>query len=221
MPRTPRSAQPPVRFPDPWLPVLAPARGPTAVAMYLRAHLYGAAVGRSVLDRCISAVDPEDRVRLVPLRREFEEEIDTAARLLAVLSPLGAPGRRLVRWSAAVSLTALPVGTVVRDPLARLAVLEALRTLVVAKRSMWELLAASWVADGPASAAGRSGAEPDASNDDNCDDDDSSDDEDSGDDDEPGGPDTGRLLLGLAEQARSQEDLLEQLRRAYGLAVFE
>ena len=80
MPRTPRSAQPPVRFPDPWLPVLAPARGPTAVAMYLRAHLYGAAVGRSVLDRCISAVDPEDRVRLVPLRREFEEEIDTASR---------------------------------------------------------------------------------------------------------------------------------------------
>jgi len=179
--------------------------------MYLRAHLYGAAVGRSVLDRCISAVDPEDRVRLVPLRAEFEEEIDTASRLLAALSPLGTPGRRLVRLSAAVTLTALPVGPVVRDPLARLAVLEALRTLVVAKRSMWELLAASWVADGPASAAGRSGGEPD----------DSSDDDDSGDDDEPGGPDTGRLLLGLAEQARSQEDLLEQLRRAYGLAVFE
>jgi hypothetical protein len=158
---------------------------------------------------------------LVPLRREFEEEIDTASRLLAVLSPLGTPGRRLVRWSAAVSLTALPVGPVVRDPLARLAVLEALRTLVVAKRSMWELLAASWVADGPASAAGRSGAEPDVSNDDNCDDDDSSDDEDSGDDDEPGGPGTGRLLRGLADQARSQEDLLEQLRRTYGLAVFE
>src|SRR5699024_6653632 len=136
-----------------------------------------------------------DRVRLVPLRREFEEEIDTAARLLAVLSPLGAPGRRLVRWSAAVSLTALPVGTVVRDPLARLAVLEALRTLVVAKRSMWELLAASWVADGPASAAGRSGGEPDDSSDD-----------DSGDDDEPGGPGTGRLLRGLADQARSQEE---------------
>ncbi len=38
----------------------------------------------------------------------------------------------------------------------------------------------SAVADGPASAAGRSGAEPDVSNDDNCDDDDSSDDEDSG-----------------------------------------
>lgn len=205
MPRTPRSAQPPVRFPDPWLPVLAPARGPSAVAMYLRAHLYGAAVGRSLLDRCITAVAPEDRIRLVPLRAEFDEEITTAARLLTTLSPVGTPGRRLVRASAAITLSALPVGPVLRDPLARLAVLEALRTLVVAKRSMWELLAASWVADGPASAAGRSGGEPD----------------DSSDDDEPGGPGTGRLLRGLADQARSQEELLERLRRTYGLAVFE
>ncbi|UVE95693.1 hypothetical protein [Dietzia sp. B32] len=202
MPRTPRSAPPPARFPDPWLPVLAPARGPTAVATYLRAHLYGAAVGRSVLDRCISAVDPADRVRLVPLREEFEQEIASASRLLRVLSPVGTPGRRLVRVSSAITLSALPVGPLLRDPLARLAVLEALRTLVVAKRSMWELLAASWVADGPASAGGGPVGERD-------------------DDDELGGPGTGRLLLGLAEQARAQEELLEQLRRTYGLAVFE
>lgn len=212
MPRTARSTRPPLRFPDPWLPVLAPARGPTAVASYLRVHLYGAAVGRSVLDRCISAVDPADRVRLVPLRAEFEEEIATAARLLADLSPLGTPGRRLLRFSSAVTLSALPVGPVLKDPLARLAVLEALRTLVVAKRSMWELLAASWVADGPASVVTRPGGGVDDRDDDDRDDDD---------DDEVGGPDTGRLLAGLAEQARSQEELLEQLRRSYGLAVFE
>ena len=40
------------------------------------------------------------------------------------------------------------------------------------------------------------------------------------DDDEFGVHDTGRLLRGLAEQARAQEELLEQLRRTYGLAVF-
>lgn len=193
MPRSPRSTPSPVRFPDPWLPVVAPARGATAVATYLRAHLYGAAVGRSILDRCISAVEPADRVRLVPLRAEFDREIDTAAALLRRLSPWGAPGRGLLRASSVVTLAALPVGPVLRDPLARLAVLETLRTLVVAKRSMWELLAASWVADDPAPG---------------------------GDDDEFGVHDTGRLLRGLAEQARAQEELLEQLRRAYGLAVF-
>lgn len=207
MRRTPRSALPPVRFPAPWLPVLAPARGPAAVATYLRAHLYGAAVGRSILDRCISAVEPEDRVRLVPLRAEFEAEIATAARLLAAISPLGTPGRRLLRASSTITLSAFPVGPVVRDPLARLAVLEALRTLVVAKRSMWELLAASWVADGPSSV---DGSVPGVR-----DDDDHYDGGGGG-----GGSDTGRLLLGLAEQARAQEELLEQLRRTYGLAVF-
>ncbi|PWD95030.1 hypothetical protein DEQ16_12905 [Dietzia maris] len=173
--------------------MVAPARGATAVATYLRAHLYGAAVGRSILDRCISAVEPADRVRLVPLRAEFDREIDTAAALLRRLSVVGAPGRGLLRTSSAVTLAALPVGPVLRDPLARLAVLETLRTLVVAKRSMWELLAASWVADDPAPG---------------------------GDDDELRVHDTGRLLRGLAEQARAQEELLEQLRRAYGLAVF-
>ncbi|MBB1022812.1 hypothetical protein G6030_16225 [Dietzia sp. E1] len=193
MPRSPRSTPPPLRFPDPWLPVLAPARGATAVATYLRAHLYGAAVGRSILDRCISAVEPADRVRLVPLRAEFDREIDTAAALLRRLSVVGAPGRGLLRASSAVTLSALPVGPVLRDPLARLAVLETLRTLVVAKRSMWELLAASWVADDPAPG---------------------------GDDDELRVHDTGRRLRGLAEQARAQEELLEQLRRTYGLAVF-
>ena len=193
MPRSPRSTPSPVRFPDPWLPVVAPARGATAVATYLRAHLYGAAVGRSILDRCISAVEPADRVRLVPLRAEFDREIDTAAALLRRLSPWGAPGRGLLRASSVVTLAALPVGPVLRDPLARLAVLETLRTLVVAKRSMWELLAASWVADDPAPG---------------------------GDDDELRVHDTGRLLRGLAEQARAQEELLEQLRRTYGLAVF-
>lgn len=199
MPRTPRSTPAPARFPNPWLPVLAPARGSTAVATYLRAHLYGAAVGRSILDRCISAVDPHDRVRLLPLRDQFEQEIDTAAHLLSRLSPVGTPGRRLLRMSAALTLTALPVGPVLRDPLARLGVLEILRTLVVAKRSMWELLAESWVADGP---------RPTGVGGDN-------------DDDEDRSSDTGRLLRGLADQAREQEELLEQLRRAYGLAVFE
>ena len=207
MPRSPRSTPPPLRFPDPWLPVLAPARGATAVATYLRAHLYGAAVGRSILDRCISVVEPADRVRLVPLRAEFDREIDTAAALLRRLSVVGAPGRGLLRASSAVTLSALPVGPVLRDPLARLAVLETLRTLVVAKRSMWELLAASWVADDPAPGGDRVGAGGGGAGT-------------GDDDDELGVHDTGRLLRGLAEQARAQEELLEQLRRAYGLAVF-
>lgn len=193
MPRTPRSTGFPVRLPNPWLPVLAPARGPTAMATYLRVHLYGAAVGRSILDRCISAVGSDDRVRLVPLRAQFEEEMDTASRLLSQLTPIGTPGRRLLRLSSKVTLSVVPVGPVLSDPLARLGVLEALRTLVVAKRSMWELLADSWMADGPSG----------------------------GDDDEVGGPDTGRVLTDLAEQAAEQELLLEELRRTYGLAVFE
>lgn len=192
MPRTPRSTGSPVRLPSPWLPVLAPARGPTAVATYLRAHLYGASVGRSILDQCIRAVDEKDRLRLLPLRAEFDEEIDTASRLLSTLTPVGAPGRGLIRLTSGLTLSALPVGRVLSDPLARLAVLEALRTLVVAKRSMWELLSDSWVADWP-----------------------------SGGDDEAGIGDTGRVLTGLAEQAVAQEKLLEELRRSYGLAVFE
>ena len=199
MPRSPRSTRTPARFPDPWLPVLAPARGSTAVATYLRAHLYGAAVGRSILDRCISAVDADDRDRLLPLRGQFEQEISTAAELLSRLSPMGTPVRRLLRMSSAVTLAALPVGPVLRDPLARLGVLEALRTLVVAKRSMWELLAESWVADGPRPVGARG----------------------EDDDDEELGDATGRHLRGLAEQAREQEELLEQLRRSYGLTVFE
>ena len=204
MPRPLRSPQTPARFPDPWVPVLAPARGSTAVATYLRTHLYGAAVGRSLLDRCISAVEAPDRAQLLPLRAQFQQEIDTAAHLLSQLSVVGTPGRRLLRYSSALTLSALPVGPVLRDPLARLGVLETLRTLVVAKRSMWELLAESWVADGspPHVVVGDGRGD------------------DEGDDDEGTGPDTGRLLADLADQARAQEDLLERLRRAYGLAVF-
>ncbi|MFN3602566.1 MAG: hypothetical protein ACK4UY_14385 [Dietzia sp.] len=191
--RPPRSTGFPVRLPSPWLPVLAPARGSTAVASYLRAHLYGAAVGRSLLDHCIRAVDDGDKDRLVPLRAQFEQEIDTAAGLLSRLTPIGTPGRRLLRLSTGITFSVLPVGPVLSDPLARLAVLEGLRTLVVAKRSMWELLADSWVADEPSG----------------------------GDDDEVGGPGTRHVLMGLAEQAVAQEALLEELRRTYGLAVFE
>jgi hypothetical protein len=163
------------------------------VATYLRVHLYGAAVGRSLLDHCIRAVDERDRVRLLPLRAQFEEEMDTAAGLLSRLTPIGTPGRRLLRLSSGITLSVLPVGPVFSDPLSRLGVLEALRTLVVAKRSMWELLSDSWVADGPSGI----------------------------DDDEPGGSGTRRVLEGLADQALAQEELLEELRRTYGLAVFE
>lgn len=147
MPRTPRSTRSPVRLPRPWLPVLAPARGPTAVATYLRVHLYGAAVGRSLLDRAITAVDSGDRSRLVPLRAQFDQEITAASRLLSQVTPVGTPGRRLLGLSSTVVLSAVPVGPALGDPLARLAVLEALRTLVVAKRSMWDLLAESRAAD--------------------------------------------------------------------------
>lgn len=192
MPRTPRSTTFPVRLPNPWLPVLAPASGPTAAATYLRAHLYGASVGRSILDQCIRAVDEPDRLRLLPLRAEFDEEMATASGLLSMLTPVGTPGRRLLRLTSGLTLSALPVGSVLSDPLARLAVLETLRTLVVAKRSMWELLADSWSADWPSG----------------------------GDDDEGGSDDTGRVLTGLADQAAAQERLLEGLRRTYGLAVF-
>lgn len=206
MPRTPRSGDRAVHFPDPWLPVVAPARGPTAVATYLRAHLYGASVGRSLLERCIAAVEPGDRDGLAALRAQFEQEIETASWLLARLSPFGAPGRRLLRLSSAVTLSAVPVGPVFRDPLARLGVLETLRTLVVAKRSMWELLEGSWVADVPAPPGYAAADRDDDQNDD--------------DDDETVHSPTGLLLRGLAEQARAQEELLEGLRRAYGLAVF-
>lgn len=189
--RTTRATSGPDRFPAPPVPKAFPDRGRAALAAYLRAHLYGAAVGRTVLGRCISAVDPADRLRLLPLRAQFDHEIATARRLLGGVTPFGAPGRRLVRVSSTVALAALPAGPVVREPLTRLGLLEALRTLVVAKRAMWELLADSWVAD------------------------------DASDDDDKDGPDTTRrLLLDLADQARAQEDLLEELRRAYGLAVF-
>ena len=117
MPRSPRPTGFLNHLPDPWVPVLAPARGPTAVATYLRVHLYGAAVGRSLLDRCISAVGPGDRERLVPLRAEFEQEIAVASRLLADLSVLGTPGRRLLRLSSGLGLSALPVGPLLTDPL--------------------------------------------------------------------------------------------------------
>lgn len=166
-------------------------RGRSAVASYLRAHLYGAAVGRTILDRCISAVDPEDRVRLVPLRAQFDAEIAATRRLLSGVSFVGAPGRRALRVSAVVALAPLPAGPFVREPLTRLGLLETLRTLVVAKRSMWELLAESWVAD------------------------------DNADDDTVAPGPRRSLLLELADQAQDQEVLLEELRRTYGLAVFE
>lgn len=193
MPSTPRATPTAFRLPRPWFPVVAPARGSTAIATYLRIHLYGAAVGRSLLDRCVDAVDESDRVRLIPLRAQFDQEIGVASRLLSRLTPIGTPGRGLLRLSSKVTLSVLPVGPVVTDPLTRLGVLEGLRTLVVAKRSMWELLADTWIADGP----------------------------ETGDDDEVGGPDTGRILEGMADQAADQEALLEDLRRTYGLEVFE
>ncbi|PAY23066.1 hypothetical protein CEY15_09700 [Dietzia natronolimnaea] len=193
MPLTPRSTGFPAGLPSPWLPVLAPARGSTAVATYLRAHLYGAAVGRSLLDRCIRAVDDPDRARLEPLREQFEQEITFASEVLSRLTPIGTPGRGLLRRSSGIALGVLPVGPVLSDPLARLGVLEALRTLVVAKRSMWDLLAESWVADAPSGGEGAT----------------------------VGGPGTRRVLMDLAEQAAAQAVLLEELRRTYGLAVFE
>ncbi len=188
MPRTPRPSAPRSHWPRPWLPVLAPARGPAAIASYLRFHLYGAAVGRSMLDRCMSAVGPDDAVRLLPLRAQFEDEIDVARQLLARLTVVGTPGRGLVRLSSGVALSVLPAGPTLLDPLTRLGLLEALRTVVVAKRSMWELLADSWVADGSAD----------------------------GNDD----PTARDILLGLSDQAASQERLLDSLRRTYGLAAF-
>ncbi|GLB62453.1 hypothetical protein NCCP2495_03310 [Dietzia sp. NCCP-2495] len=172
--------------------------------MYLRAHLYGAAVGRTILDRCISAVDPADRKRLAPLRAQFEGEIATTGRLLTGISPVGAPGRRIVRASATIALASLPAGPIVRDPLTRLGLLESLRTLVVAKRSMWELLAESWVADAADAAVVDARAPGPDDNDDNT--------------MLPG--DVRSLLLALADQARSQESLLEELRRGYGLELF-
>lgn len=193
-----RATSGPDRFPAPSVPIVFPNRGKAAVVVYLRTHLYGAAVGRTILDRCISTVDRTDRVRLVPLRAQFDGEIATAQRLLSGLTPFGAPGRRMLRVSSIVTLAALPAGPVVREPLTRLGLLEALRTLVVAKRSMWELLAESWVAD-----AHDTRVHNDDGNDDKVD---------------SGG--TRQLLLDLADQARTQEDLLEELRRAYGLAVF-
>ena len=157
-------------------------------------------MGRSLLERCIVAVDANDRDRLVALRSEFEWEMETASWLLARLSPFGVPGRRLLRLSSAVALSAVPVGPMLRDPLARLGVLEALRTLVVAKRSMWELLGRSWVTDETPLTAG-AGGNVNAVDDD-------------------GNSSTSLVLRGLADQARTQEELLEDLRRTHGLAVF-
>lgn len=141
------------RLSAPRLPFSSNLRGPAVAAAYLRSHLYGAAVGRSLLDRCASAVSPTDRARLLPLRDQFDGEIDMARRLLSQISPLGTPGRRVLRFSSGVALSFLPAGPMFVDPLTRLAALEALRTLVVAKRSMWVLLADSWVADSAATRA--------------------------------------------------------------------
>lgn len=132
---------PRARLPHPWLPVFAPATGRPAAAVYLRTHLYGAAVGRRLLDRCIRALDGPERVRLVPLGPEFDDEIATARRLLAGITPIGTPGRTLLGLGAGAGLRLVPAGPRLVDPLSRLALLEALRTLVVAKRSMWVLLA--------------------------------------------------------------------------------
>lgn len=203
--RSARVTSGPDRFPAPPIPMALPNRGRAAVVVYLRAHLYGAAVGRTILDRCISTVDRADRVRLVPLRAQFDHEIATAQRLLGGLTPFGAPGRRVLRVSSTVTLAALPAGPFVREPLTRLGLLETLRTLVVAKRAMWELLAESWVADAH-DINDRNSTDTDDNND--------------NDNDKAGSGSTRRLLLGLADQARAQEDLLEELRRAYGLAVF-
>lgn len=170
-----------------------PLRGRPAVVAYLRVHLYGAAVGRSLLARCVGSVGPEDRRRLLPLRGQFDGEIEVAAQLLSRLTPFGAPGRRLLRVSSGVTLSFLPVGPGMIDPLTRLGALESLRTLVVAEKSMW-LLLADWITSGgPATA----------------------------DDNVEGGDEHARsLFIGLADQAAGQEDLLEELRRAYGLAAF-
>ena len=67
---------------------------------------------------------------------------------------------------------------------------------------MWELLAESWVADGDDAAVVDARA-PGPDDDDTM---------------LPG--DVRSLLLALADQARSQENLLEELRRGYGLELF-
>lgn len=217
MARSPRSMSGPDRSPASRVAALRPTRGRAAAAIYLRTHLYGAAVGRTILDRCISAVDSADRARLAPFRGQFDEEIATARRLLTGISPVGAPGLRMVRASATVAFAALPAGPIVREPLTRLGLLESLRTLVVAKRSMWELLAESWVGHGDGTAGGDK-------RDRDGDGDGGSDGEDDDDGDGDGAlitGDTRSVLLALADQARSQENLLEELRRSYGLELFE
>ena len=206
MPRLPRVTSGPDRFPASGPPLPPAGRGRGAVAAYLRAHLYGAAVGRTILDKCISCVGPADRVRLEPLRAQFDEEIATARRLLAAITPLGTPGRGMLRLYSTVALAALPAGPVIREPMTRLGLLETLRTLVVAKRSMWELLAASSVPESVAT--GRAGPVRRAR-------------QDADPDDTDADPDLLRgRLRGLADQARAQETLLEELRLGYGTAVF-
>lgn len=204
MVRSPRVTYDPGRLPTSRVGDGVSVRGRVAVATYLRAHLYGASVGRSILERCIAAVESDDRARLVPLRAEFDAEIATARRLLADMSPWGTPGRRVVRAFAMLALAGLPAGPIVREPLTRLGLLETLRTLVVSKRSMWDLLARSWVADGADDRRG-GGVGGGGYDDDN-------------DTVRPGG--IRARCLDLADQARAQEDLLEELRRKYGLAVF-
>ncbi len=161
MPLSPRSTSGPDRFPAARPPALPPARGRVAVAVCLRAHLYGDA------------------------------------------------GRRVVRASSTVAPTVLPAGPLVRDPLTGLGLLETSGTVVVAERAMWDLLAESWVAD-EKSAVGT--ARPVGSGD-------PANDKDKDDDDTVTSDGNRSLLIASADQARGREELLESLRRHYGVAV--
>ena len=116
-----------------------PAWSPSGarLVLYLRAHLLGAGVGLRVAETL--AADPWTEGALDHLPGELREEIDATRSCVEVLR-----GRREFWYLPYLGATALG-GTVARalrvsrPPLGRLAALEAMRSMVLAKQAMWEL----------------------------------------------------------------------------------
>ncbi|HJE89575.1 MAG TPA: hypothetical protein K8V11_01020 [Dietzia timorensis] len=106
-------------------------------AAYLRGHLLGASVGVRLAQRL--AQDPWTNGQLDHMPEELSEEIRFVRRWAREYSALGETAINLSLIATGTASTTLALFAPTRRPVVRTVALEAMRTMVLAKKAMWEM----------------------------------------------------------------------------------
>lgn len=106
-------------------------------AVYLRAHLLGASFGIRLAE--LIAADPWTDGQLNSLPAELADEIDFVQRWTRSLSSVPEVWLRPTLVLTAAARSVLTPARPINGQLRRMAALEAMRSLLLAKKAMWEL----------------------------------------------------------------------------------